>query len=157
MGGQYHTAAECTWLHRVALRAAHVRAAHARLSTVAGAAAARPASFADVPHSLLRPNDALDSLPGVAEFAVRTYHQVLPPSESRTRRQALARGRVPGHRPDGKPTYGELMLAVQPAARLASVLQVPRISSPMTLAVWARNNSYFHRPHRQTHPRTSAD
>jgi hypothetical protein len=34
------------------------------------------------------------------------------------------------------------MLAVQPVARLASVLQVRRISSPMTLAVWARNNSY---------------
>jgi NaMN:DMB phosphoribosyltransferase len=46
----------------------------------------------------------------------------------------------------------------QPVARLASVLQVRRISSPMTLAVWARINSYnFHRPHRQTHPRTSAD
>jgi antitoxin (DNA-binding transcriptional repressor) of toxin-antitoxin stability system len=50
------------------------------------------------------------------------------------------------------------MLAVQPVARLASVLQVRRISSPMTLAVWARINSYnFHRPHRQTHPGTSAD
>jgi hypothetical protein len=52
------------------------------------------------------------------------------------------------------------MLAVQPVARLASVLQVHRISSPMTLAVWARNNSNsynFHRPHRQTHPQTSAD
>jgi hypothetical protein len=55
--------------------------------------------------------------------------------------QALARGHVPGHRPDGKPTSGELMLAVRPVARLASVLQVRRtISSPMTLAVWARNN-----------------
>jgi antitoxin (DNA-binding transcriptional repressor) of toxin-antitoxin stability system len=32
------------------------------------------------------------------------------------------------------------MLAAQPVARLASVLQVRRISSPMTLAVWARIN-----------------
>jgi hypothetical protein len=63
-----------------------------------------------------------------------------PSPESRTRRPALAWGRVPGHSPDGKPTYGELMLAVQPVARLASVLQVRRISSPKTLAVWARNN-----------------
>jgi hypothetical protein len=47
--------------------------------------------------------------------------------ESRARRLALARCRVPGHRPDGKPTYGELMPAVQPVAQLASVLQVRRI------------------------------
>jgi hypothetical protein len=65
------SAAECSWPHRVALRAAH-----ALLSAVAGAAGAHPASFADVPHSLLRPNDALDSLPGVDEFAARTYHQL---------------------------------------------------------------------------------
>jgi hypothetical protein len=72
----------------------------------------------------------------------RTVHEreAAPSPESRTRRQALAWGRVPGHRPDGKQTYGELMLAVQPLARLASVLQVCRISSSMTLAVWARNN-----------------
>jgi hypothetical protein len=63
--------AECTSPHRVALCAAH-----ARLSVVAGAAAARPASFENVPRSLLSPNDALDSLPGVDEFAVRTYHQL---------------------------------------------------------------------------------
>jgi hypothetical protein len=60
-------AAGCTWPHRVALRAAHTR-----LSALAGAVM----NFADVPHSLLRPNDALDSLPGVDEFAVRTYHQL---------------------------------------------------------------------------------
>jgi hypothetical protein len=34
------------------------------------------------------------------------------------------------------------MLAVQPVARLASVLQVRRISSPMTLAAWAHNHYY---------------
>jgi hypothetical protein len=60
------------------------------------------------------------------------------------RRLALGQCRVPGHRPDGKPTYCEFMamLAVQPVSveRLASVVQVRRISSPMTLAVWARNN-----------------
>jgi hypothetical protein len=71
-----------------------------------------------------------------------TVHQTAaaPSPESRTRRPALARGRVPGHGPDGKPTYCELMLAVQPGARVASVLQVRRISRPMTLAMCARNN-----------------
>jgi hypothetical protein len=42
-------------------------------------------------------------------------------------------------RPDGKPTNCELILAVQPEARLAFGLEVRRMSSPMTLAVWVCN------------------
>jgi hypothetical protein len=84
--------------------------------------------------SLIDDRALIDQVTGAQGVCTRRRrHQVQ--SREPDDRHWLGVASVPWHRPDGKPTYGEPMFAVQPGAQLASVFKVRRISSPMTLAV----------------------